>query len=363
MSVRRDLRRLEEQGRIRRTHGGAVLVAPSASPLASPRNRGLLEAGVSLVDQWDVLVVTPIKAAAVDLLAKRALQSNKPVIAEAISYPGAITTISIDDYAAGVDLGHWVGGRFIAHPEAFARVLVVSSAAPNCQARSRGFVDGLRDAIPERFEVTQLDGKDVRQRVRKPQQAPLGASGNQCDRGCQRRLALGALDAYRAAGLDDRQLLVVSFGLEGNATRDLLAARGPFQAAVAMFPELVGRASIDASICAFHKCALPERVVIPTVVLTPMTWIASTSGMTPANGGGLTLWQPGVCQRVALHWRCLTRAARPKPARVGLVEVFSSHEWYANVQAAMASRARDMGIRFEVIDASHDLDRSRSGWR
>ena len=164
MSVRRDLRRLQEQGRIRRTHGGAVLVAPSAFPLSSTRHRGLLEAGVSLVDQWDVLVVTPIKAAAVDLLAKRALRSNKPVIAEAISYPGATATISIDDYAAGVDLGHWVGGRFIGQ-EAIAHVLVVSSAAPNCQARGRGFLDGLRDAIPERFEVTQLDGKDVRQKV------------------------------------------------------------------------------------------------------------------------------------------------------------------------------------------------------
>ena len=174
MSVRRDLRRLEEQGRIRRTHGGAVLVAPSASPLSSPRHRGLLEAGVSLVDQWDVLVVTPIKAAAVDLLAKRALQSNKPVIAEAISYPGAITTISIDDYAAGVDLGHWVGGRFIGHPEAFAHVLVVSSAAPNCQARAAASLTACEMQYRGDSRSRNLTARMCGRRLRKSLQAPLG---------------------------------------------------------------------------------------------------------------------------------------------------------------------------------------------
>jgi DeoR/GlpR family transcriptional regulator of sugar metabolism len=235
----------------------------------------------------------------------------------------------------------------------------VSSVAPNCQARGRGFVDGLRDTIPGRFEVTQLDGKDVRQKVK---EVTAGAFGVHPEInvivGVNDDSALGALDAYRAAGLDDRRLLVVSFGLEGNATKDLLAARGPFQAAVAMFPELVGRASIDASICAYHKCALPERVVIPTVVLTADDLDSFYQRDDTCKGWRL---DPVATERLsatsptlALLEPCPTR---PKPTRVGLVEVFSSHEWYANVQVAMASRARDMGIRFEVIDASHDLDR------
>ena len=104
MSIRRALRLLDDQGRIRRTHGGAVLVTPSASSPPSTRHRGLIGAGVSLVDHWDVLVVTLIKATAVDLLAERALRSNIPVIAEAIYYPGAKTVISIDDYGAGVEV-------------------------------------------------------------------------------------------------------------------------------------------------------------------------------------------------------------------------------------------------------------------
>ena len=359
MSVRRDLRRLEEQGRIRRTHGGAVFVTPSTSSPLLTRQRGLLEAGASLVDQWDVLVVTPIKAAAVDLLAERALRSNMPVIAEAISYPGAKTVISIDDYGAGLELGHWVGRRFIGHPEAFAHILVVSSASPNCQARGRGFADGLRDVMPGRFVITQVDGKDVRQKVK---EVAAGAFAVHPEInvivGVNDDSALGALDAYRAAGLEDGRLLVVSFGLEGDVTKDLLAARGPYQAAVAMFPELVGRACIDASICAYHKCALPERVVMPTTIIT-----ADDLDHFYQRDDSCGQWRldPVAAERLSASSPTLALLdpcpTRPRPSRVGLVEVFSSHEWYRNLQAAMASRARDMGIRFEVIDASQDLDR------
>jgi DeoR/GlpR family transcriptional regulator of sugar metabolism len=213
--------------------------------------------------------------------------------------------------------------------------------------------------MPGRFEIAQVDGKDVRQKVK---EVAAGAFAVHPEInvivGVNDDSALGALDAYRAAGPDDGRLLVVSFGLEGDATKDLLAARGPYQAAVAMFPELVGRACIDASICAYHKCALPERVVMPTTIITAddldhFYQRDDSCGqwrLDPVAAARLSASSP----TLALLDPCPTR---PRPSRVGLVEVFSSHEWYRNLQAAMASRARDMGIRFEVIDASQDLDR------
>ncbi len=80
--------------------------------------------------------------------------------------------------------------------------------------------------------------------------------------------AQGALDAYRAAGLDERKLLVVAFGLEGAASRRLLQEGGPFKAGVAMFPEMVGRACVDAAVCAYHNCAMPGRIMTPYAVVT-----------------------------------------------------------------------------------------------
>ena len=42
---------------------------------------------------------------------------------------------------------------------------------------------------------------------------------------------------------------------EGSKARDALREGGPFRASIAMFPEVVGRACIDAATCAYHRCA------------------------------------------------------------------------------------------------------------
>ena len=104
--------------------------------------------------------------------------------------------------------------------------------------------------------------------------------------------AQGALDAYRAAGLDERKLLVVAFGLEGAASRRLLQEGGPFKAGVAMFPEMVGRACIDAALCAYHNCAMPGRVMTPYAVVTGDT-LEQYYRWEPQTGASLINWGCG----------------------------------------------------------------------
>jgi ABC-type sugar transport system substrate-binding protein len=168
--------------------------------------------------------------------------------------------------------------------------------------------------------------------------------------------ALGALDAYRAAGLDEHRLALFSFGLEGQVSRDLLVQRGALKAAVAMFPEAVGRACVDAAVCAYHNCGMPERIIMPFAVATADnlerfytedvragTWAINWNSVAalPTSGPGYTL---------------LTEChGRARPARLGWVQVFSSHDWYRTVRQTMAARCRELGISLEVVDASEDL--------
>ena len=356
-TARRDLRRLEEKGTIVRTHGGATTVETPFPNQSNPSGVSLLETRIALSDRADALIVTPNETKATRLLVERSRRAGVPIIAEAINYPGAQTVVSVDNYRAGLEVGRWVVNYARHYFDGRIVALDVSYPQPNTEARSYGFADGLRDLSPSQRTVFTVNGQGLREPARRITADALTVHPDiNVIFGINDDSALGALDAYRAAGLDESQLLVVSFGLEGCAVKELLEQTTPYTVGVAMFPELVGRACVDASICAYHDCSLPERVTTPFAIVTPETlndfyqrnvqtgkWSLNWAGaeQLPTASPGLGLLQK--CHR------------RPKPNRIGYVEIFSSHEWYQNVRQAMQDHCRAIGVALEVMDASQDL--------
>jgi DeoR family transcriptional regulator of aga operon len=279
------------------------------------------------------------------------------VIAESVVYQGAITTIAIDDYRAGLELGRYAGRYALEHLREPIRVLDVSHTLANTESRSRGFTQGLRETAPLAQNVVRIDGQGLRVTAREMVLNVLNVHPEiNIIMGINDDSALGALDAYRAAGLDEHRLALFSFGLEGQVTRDLLVQRGPLKAAVAMFPEAVGRACVDAAVCAYHNCGMPERIIMPFTVVTPDNLErfytedvrAGTWAINWNNVAALPTAGPGYALLSECH-------GRTRPARLGWVQVFSSHDWYRNVRQAMAARCRDLGVSLEVVDASEDL--------
>jgi hypothetical protein len=100
MSARRDLHRLERQGLLKRTHGGAVLAAQLRKPPDSQNVEGVLEARSALIDRSDVLIAIPKKTLAMDSSIERARRAGVRAIAESINYQGAATVVAIDDFQA-----------------------------------------------------------------------------------------------------------------------------------------------------------------------------------------------------------------------------------------------------------------------
>lgn len=357
ITARRDLARLEDQGSLRRTHGGAMAVSPP-QPLRSAGRLGSPEARLSLLDRSDVLIVTPAATSATRLLVERARRAGVPIIAESITYPGATTVVAIDDYRAGVDLAHWVGSYAQRHLVDEARVLDLTTSLPNTAARSRGFADGLRQALPSSRILLSVDGSGLRDQARQMVADVLVVHSDiNIIFAINDDSAQGALDAYRAAGLDERRLLLVAFGLEGAASQRLLLEGGPFKAAVAMFPEVVGRACVDAAVCAYHNCALPGRIMTPFAVVTAET-LEQYYRWDPQPGAFLINWGavgqlPTANAGFGLLGDC---GDRSKPVRIGWVQVFSSHDWYRNVRRSMQEYSRSLGIQLEVLDASQDAE-------
>lgn len=356
-TARRDLRRLEDKGALYRTHGGATPLTPKSRHSPSLNGSGVLEARIALVDRADVLIVTPSQTAATRRLVERARRAGVPIIAESHNYPGATTVITVNDYQAGLELGRWVAAYARRHLGGSVAALDVTASMSNTDARSRGFAEGLRELPPASRTIFHIDGQGLRPTARQVAADALAVHPEiNVIFGINDDSALGALDAYRAAELDSSRLLVVSFGFEGRAAKDLLDQGGPFKASVAMFPELVGRVCIQAAICASHGCPLPEHVFTPFTIITAETldqfythngaageWIFNWNRMAHLLNSNPALALLHDCRR------------QGRPANIGYVKIFSSHEWYQNMERAMQSYTRELGLSLEVVDASQDM--------
>jgi DeoR/GlpR family transcriptional regulator of sugar metabolism/ABC-type sugar transport system substrate-binding protein len=357
VTARRDLERLEQQGLLLRTHGGAMLPNPAHQTSPSAHWHIAQETRTALLDHCDVLVATPAETLATRLLLQRALRSGIPIVAESTICEGATTAVSIDDYHAGVELGRWVGTHAPKMVGDDIKVLYIGAKLPNCAARGRGFAEGLHITLPGGYTLLQVDGEGLWHRAYQiAADAFMVHPGINVICGVNDDSALAALEAYRAAGRDERQLLVVSFGLEGDRARDALSSGGPFRASIAMFPEVVGRACVDAAICAYHRCALPRHIVTPHALVTCESLEQYYHRREDQNGVWSINWPvvtrlSSVSTAYSLLGRCHDR---PKPRRVGLVVIFSEHDWYRNIQRTMRVYAHSLGIHLQSVDASQD---------
>lgn len=358
-TARRDLQRLADEQLLSRTHGGAVPLTPIPPSKRNLNGKTLLEARTALVDRADVLIVTPSETAATQLLVDRAQRAGVPIIAESHYFPKATTLVAINNYQAGVELGRWVVNYARQHFAGQITALDVTAPMPNTNARSRGFADGLRELPPSARQIIQINGQGLSKIAKNMAADALSVHPNiNVIFGINDDSALGALEAYRAAGLDERKLLVVSFGFEGEAAKDLLEQEGPYRASVAMFPELVGHICINAALCAYHGHPLPEHLFTPFMIMTPKN-LEQFYQRDEATDTWQLNWQRALqLLNTIPSLSILTQCDQhPKPDTIGYVKIFSSHEWYQNMQEAMQARTRAMGISLEVVDASQDVAR------
>ncbi len=357
MTIRRDLEQLEEQKRIQRTYGGAISARIEASPngnngSASP---AVEKPDVLLVDQVDVLVATSVNPYYDNLLIDRATKKNIPIIAESIEMPGQQTVVALNNYQGGLDLGRWAGHYLCQRGVDQANLLDLTFHQPNTQARSRGFIEGLRETCPASEVVLSINSQSryatayqmVRDALSVYPHINLIFAMNDTT-------ALGAIDACRDLEIDPNAMTVVTFGLEGETLKNKLMNDSYCKAGLAMFPEIVSLTCIEAAIAAFNNQPLPEKYVTPHVILTkenlPDYYILTDTG-----------WE--------LNWstarsrltipiqieREKQRAAARLPAQIGLIIPFLEHEWYKNLKVMLEKYASQYGIGLQTIDADQNV--------
>ncbi|WP_226781179.1 sugar ABC transporter substrate-binding protein [Oceaniglobus trochenteri] len=220
--------------------------------------------------QIDVLVMTPVNEQGVVPIVRRAKADGVPLVIEGNPVPGMQTMVAICDYDTGYSAGVVAGEMLKGEGDDAPRVMNVGLPLLSATIlRSQGFMDGIQTIYPEAEMVHDLDGGGNPDRAQEVSSAALAADSDiDVIYGINDSSALGGLQAWRAAGLPEDDLLVVGTGSEGLAFLNEMQTEGPFKIEAAMFPEKIGYTLVDTAVSLFQGEDLPEHVVSPTTAVT-----------------------------------------------------------------------------------------------
>ena len=355
MTIRRDLFALDNAKLIQRVYGGAAALRQSGA--AEPDDVTLTDRPVgSLLERVDVLIATSVNPKHDGALLQRIAKKNIPIIAESQAIRAEETLVAVDNYQSGLELGHWAGKFAMQHFESKVYVLDLTTHLTNASLRSRGFIAGLQEILPDAEILLSIDAQsryDIASQLTLdaltvyPQLNLIFAIND--------TLALGAIHACQQMNISPENMLIIPFGLEGDFMKDLLVAKPSFiRAGMAMFPEIVGPCCIEAAISAFNHQGLPNQIITPHIILTSETL---PEFYQRTEEGWQIRWET-VSQRLKIplqlnprHWQ----EGTIYPKRIGFVIPFSEHEWYKNLTRSMGEHARLYHIDYEIVDVEQNL--------
>ena len=166
----------------------------------------------------DVLMMTPVNEEGVVPILRKAKADGTPVVLEGNPAKGMTTLFAICDYDAGFKAGDAVGRILVSRGESEARVMDVGLPLLSATVlRSLGFMEALAQHV-NAVKVHELDGSGMIDSSVEVASAALAADPNiNVIYGINDGSALGGLQAWRAAGLPEDDLVVAGTGSEGLA--------------------------------------------------------------------------------------------------------------------------------------------------
>jgi ribose transport system substrate-binding protein len=214
----------------------------------------------------DVLIITPVNEEGVVPLVRRAKEQNIPLVLEGNPVKGMTTMVAICDYDTGYLAGVEAGKYAKDHLGGTAKVMNVGLPLLSATVlRSRGFMDGIKTVVPGATLVNDIDGGGNPDTALAASAAALAKNADvNVIYGINDSSAQGGLQAWKASGRSQDNLLVVGTGGEGLGFINSMNTEPSYQIEAAMFPEKEGFTAIDAAVKLFNKEAVPEHIVSPS---------------------------------------------------------------------------------------------------
>lgn len=201
-----------------------------------------------LAQDIDALIITPVDATGILPLIEQAMAAGIPVITESVKASKQTAYVGIEDFDGGYLDGLYAGQYLLDNKWNTPKVLLVGlPALEACINRTEGFKKGLLEVIPEAEIVAEVDGQGAKEiAMAKATDALTAHPDINVIMGINDDSTLGAVQAYRAAGLDESKLASFGFGVEGvSAKNELMNQDSPYKGGLGMFPENIGRLCVQ----------------------------------------------------------------------------------------------------------------------
>jgi len=356
MTIRRDLKALEEEGRLQRTFGGAAALPSSAAPEGSTEAGSIKSSPDDvLTNRVDVIIGSSSEQNFDYLLLDRASKKNLPIVAESSSLGKEVTLVALDNFRAARELGRFAGMEGARRWKGEVHVLDLSFHMPNTRVRSQAFMEGVHESCPQAELALSIDAlSSVQTSYQFTRDALTVHPHINVIFAINDSTASGALQACRDLAIDPEKITILTFGLEGSTMLDALSEGSYCRTGLAMFPEIVAPTCIEAAIMAHSRLPLPPRLVTPYQVVTTES-LPELYHKTPE---GWTLRWDVVKNRFNLPIAIEPQKDRPGitlPRRIGFIIPFSEHEWYRSLVLWMQAHARFYDIQLEFVDTEKDM--------
>jgi DeoR family transcriptional regulator, fructose operon transcriptional repressor len=356
MTIRRDLDKLAENDQIIRTYGGgAPIPSVTNNNFAGVQQTPDEDAASFLFCESDVLITTSYDPKYDPIIFGKGSQPKFPIVAESVPYKNSVTCVGVDNYKAGFELGKWAGEYALEHFAGTTNILDLTYHLPNTVARSRGFLDGLAEIHPTIDSITSLNPQSrfdlayqlTRDALAVNEKINIIFAINDTNAG-------GAIQACIDLQVDPKEIVIISFGLEGDTIKNAIKNDLYCKVSLAMFPEIVGQLCIDAAILAYRAGGLPDMIETPYAILTKETL---TDFYTQQGMGWKLQWDHVKKQIELPDIKEITQSQSGStlPNCIGILVPFPEHEWYQNMLASMQAYARESKINLEVLDPEQSL--------
>ncbi len=356
MTIRRDLDKLSDKGRIIRAYGGGApnpVIKKEASADAQPNQTE--NASYSLFCNSDVVITTSFNPKYEPLLLGNSGNPKIPIVSESVPHKKSQTCVGVDNYQAGYELGKWAGEYALKYFEGNASVLDLTYHLSNTRDRSRGFLSGLAEVLPTHGAITSLNPLSRFDMAYQLTRDALEVNNDiNIIFAINDTNASGAIQACIDLQVEPGSVIVISFGLEGDTIKNAITDGHYCKASLAMFPEIVGQTCVDAAILAYRSEELPEKIQTPYALLTKETL---TDFYAPKKSGWELQWDH---VHTHLELPVIREKSRPQPGAqlpdcIGILIPFPEHEWYQNLIPAIEAYANGVNISIQILDLEQNL--------
>ncbi len=160
VTLRRDLARMEKNRKLRRTHGGAVRLAPVATFADTPSEPRT----DSSVAEFDALILPPVKGAWGHTLRQQAIRRGALLIAESAPQVGGVY-LGPRNFDRSRELGRFAAQQAAEKGKRAEVLLVALEGLQNTRERLEGFREGFGETFPCDVVFHRVDGRGLLKEV------------------------------------------------------------------------------------------------------------------------------------------------------------------------------------------------------